>query len=309
MFCLQLLTHAANEFWKTFAKLDIELKMKGKQIISVSVSNEQLVAENCQLQKKIIDFKLNVEGAEHSEKQLKENLNDSKKEFKKTQTSLKNLNGVNRTLKEKIVELENESSYLSDTFKIKHEIIDDLKSEDLKLTPPLNSTNSTNTPIVPLPTTRSEPARNIMDTDKQVATMCTHSGCFLRQPYFPQTPPPSKYLYPPSSIRLLTASVNNYKDFQTLHSKHHCEECSEGALFHNYHEIVHYPNPGPNGGTMGSQFRSCPNNQNARITIVNTSRNEKRRSPKINITCKQCANKFTSQENLAFHMKRSHGFK
>jgi hypothetical protein len=62
---------------------------------------------------------------------------------------------------------------------------------------------------------------------------------------------------------------------------HECEECAEGALFHNYREIVQYPNSGPCGGTYGSPVTTCPNNPNANVTMLKTEDKSKHKNNRV----------------------------
>ena len=143
---------------------------------------------------------------------------------------------------------------------------------------------------------------------------CDHYGCFLRQPNPPASHFPSKkstYIYPPDNIRLLPYSVPTYQDFRSLHADHECEDCSDGSLFSNYHEIVHYPDPGPCGGTSGSQVKSCPNHPNAEISIKTSSDpgGNKTKHKRKTFKCNFCAQYFSKPEHLTFHMNRLHGQK
>ena len=120
--------------------------------------------------------------------------------------------------------------------------------------------------------------------------------------------PSSKHSYicPPANIRLLPLSVSTYQAFRSLHLSHACEECSEGSLIFNYHGIVQYPDPGPCGGTSGSQVRSCPNHPNAKISILPNRNQEKSRTRKKTFKCNPCGDSFSNQTNLIFHMNRNH---
>ena len=58
-------------------------------------------------------------------------------------------------------------------------------------------------------------------------------------------------------------------------------------FFYNYHEVVHYPDPGPCGGTSGSQVRLCPNNSHAKISISisKTAEKEDTGSRLLSVAC------------------------
>ena len=135
---------------------------------------------------------------------------------------------------------------------------------------------------------------------------CLHYGCCLRQPISPpKTQLKPNYVPPPPNIRLLPRIVSSYEAFRRLQTSHRCEECEDGSLFYNYHEMVQYPAPGPGGGTYGSPVPCCPNSPSAAdIEILSTE--EKRKYKKRNINCKFCDQKFFEKANLNFHLNRIH---
>jgi hypothetical protein len=138
---------------------------------------------------------------------------------------------------------------------------------------------------------------------------CPHQACFLRQPSNPPPPPPGQKIFhvaPPSNIRLLPRTVPSYQAFRSLQSGHECEECEKGALYNNYYEMVHYPDPGPCGGTSGSPVVTCPNNPSASLKVLMNNLDERKKVLRRNICCKLCEKKFMTKENLSFHMKRIH---
>ena len=98
--------------------------------------------------------------------------------------------------------------------------------------------------------------------------------CFLRQPSYPSPSPGQTILHipPPSNIRLLPRTVHSYQVFRSLQTTHECEECDKGALFNNYYEMVHYPDPGPCGGTSGSPVVTCPNHPNSSSILLSDTR-------------------------------------
>ena len=137
---------------------------------------------------------------------------------------------------------------------------------------------------------------------------CHHvPQCTLKQPKASQVDQPkSPSSYPPSHIRLLPLEVSSLQDFRELaKTNHECEECEEGALFNNFQEIVYYPDPGLCGGTSGSPVKSCPNNQNSRIVVRETTENIVKFKWR-NFKCKQCDHRFSKKANLNFHIKRKH---
>lgn len=135
------------------------------------------------------------------------------------------------------------------------------------------------------------PNNNSMDTNINITNCCHVPQCILRHP---NPPPPfgpiTSYEFycpitPPPNIRLLPYEVPSFKMFQSLRTDHQCEDCAIGALYHNYHEMVHYPDPGPCRGTSGSQVMSCPNNPNTSITIIENKKLEKKKYKKRSFQC------------------------
>jgi hypothetical protein len=123
---------------------------------------------------------------------------------------------------------------------------------------------------------------NIFSTNSSTESQsdCPHQAWFLRQPSSTPPPPPGQKIFhvaPPSNIRLLPRTVPSYQAFRSLQSSHECEECEKGALYNNYHEMVHYPDPGPWEGTSGSPVATCPNNKNANLKVLMNSLEEKRK--------------------------------
>ena len=147
---------------------------------------------------------------------------------------------------------------------------------------------------------------------------CCHiPQCYLRDP---QPPPPflplnwvehSEYYEPrpPPNIRLLPNEVENVEIFHSLSTKHQCEECDSGSMFENHHELVYYPDPGPCGGTSGSQIKTCPNNPNAtNIKVLAISQPRvpywKQHKSKKRFRCNICDRRFEKMSNLTFHVNR-----
>ena len=117
----------------------------------------------------------------------------------------------------------------------------------------------------------------------------------------------------PPQIRLLPMDVSSIHAFNSLHNDHLCEDCEPGAIFHNHHEIVHYPDPGPQGGTSGRQVKTCPNNVNASGIKVLTLQEEYLPQWKIQKNNQKkfkyavCEQKFKTQNQMIFHLNRKHG--
>ena len=146
-----------------------------------------------------------------------------------------------------------------------------------------------------------------------IRTMCNHYPlCLMRHPIPPPpfAPITSFEFYtpvlPPPNIRLLPNEVQSYQIFCSLRNDHKCEECAAGALYHNYHEMVHYPDPGPCGGTSGSPVMSCPNNPNASICILKSKKPTKINSKKKSFQCEVCSDIFEILSKLIFHKNRKH---
>ena len=139
---------------------------------------------------------------------------------------------------------------------------------------------------------------------------CHHAPqCLRRHPN-----PPTHYAptsaqnrpNPPPNIRLLPREAETFQIFNQLSScNHECEECSEGDLFHDFHEMLHYPDPGPCGGTSGSPVKSCPNNPFSQIEVFSSPQISKKIIKKC-FKCDVCSQSFTLMSNLVFHRNRIH---
>ena len=70
--------------------------------------------------------------------------------------------------------------------------------------------------------------------------------------------------------------------------------------------MVHYPDPGPCGGTSGSPVVTCPNNPNGTSIILMDATEDRIKVLRRNICCKLCEKKFMNKENLTFHMNMMH---
>ena len=151
--------------------------------------------------------------------------------------------------------------------------------------------------------------------------LCKHSPqCLSREPKIPPASFPlswadhHNFFEPrtPPNVRLLPESVSSVHAFHSLKNDHHCEDCEPGALFHTYYEMVHYPDPGPQGGTSGSQVKTYPNNQNATVIRLLTLPDENlphwkiQRMNQKKFKCPACAEKFKTQVQMLFHMNRKH---
>ena len=154
---------------------------------------------------------------------------------------------------------------------------------------------------------------NSNSLDSLASIMCSHvPQCILRDP---NPPPPfapltSNEFYnppiPPPNICLLPDEVQSYQIFLSLKNDHSCEECTAGALYNNYHEMVHYPDPGPCGGTSGSPVMSCPNNPNTSIRILANKDPASSKFKKRTFRCDICSDRLLSLSNLIFHRNRKH---
>jgi hypothetical protein len=63
--------------------------------------------------------------------------------------------------------------------------------------------------------------------------------------------------------------------------------------------MVHYPDPGPRGGTSGQQVRSCPNHQNANIRFIEIKESKKFKK-KRKFRCDSCSQEFSKRKHLIF---------
>ena len=305
---------------------DNENKLEDKYS-DVANENKTLKLKTFMLEKKIIELKEALDKQNIDNKELSDVLDESQKELNKKQKSLKQLNNKNEYLQKLLESSESETEVLTynlkeyaTLIKTKEEKIHELKAkinESPIILPAISK--STNTPSVQCSTTATQYECSNATTNMSMSMAkpitislnkdCTHSGCFLRQPKTPAHFPHSKplYLAPPPNIRLLPRNVYTYQDFRNLHISHECEECTDDSLFYNYHEIVSYPDPGPCGGTSGSQVKTCPNHPNSKITIT-AIQDQKRNENKRTLKCISCSKKFSNQGNLIFHMNRIHGW-
>ena len=71
--------------------------------------------------------------------------------------------------------------------------------------------------------------------------------------------------------------------------------------------MVHYPEPGPGGGTSGQQVKSCPNHPNAKIRIIEVK--ETKKFKKKRFRCDSCSDRFSEMMHLTFHRNREHSLK
>jgi hypothetical protein len=173
------------------------------------------------------------------------------------------------------------------------------------------------TPWPPLPTcsrpppTAEQPCKSVKSSSH---SDCNHKPqCITREP---NPPPPfapitAHEFYsppdPPPFIKLLPSEVETFQDFKNLNSSHKCEECEQGGLYSNFHQMVHYPDPGPCGGTSGQPVKSCPNHPNAEIRIVAVK--EAKKFKKKKFSCDACSDRFSETMNLIFHRNRKHKLK
>ena len=271
---------AAEISYQKISKLEKELKLIFKQNEAVTTFNKKLEDHNARLENEMEEIRDSLENETNQRTKLEEVVSDAQTDLKKSKKYVKQLTKRNETL-------ESESKNLTAMINAKDDEIEKFKAKSVEpgLENPSTESKATNTPCILYSTTSTQSLPNsippIISKDlanNKVMDKCTHSsGCFIRQPktppYFPS--PKCSYNPPPSNIRLLPFSVSTYQDFRNLHSSHECEECTVGSLFHNYHEIVQYPDPGPCGGTSGSRVKSCSNNQNSKITIMNIRCEEK----------------------------------
>jgi hypothetical protein len=210
------------------------------------------------------------------------------KESAKKEKTINKMKTKKEDLEESVLVRKNQNS----------ELLTKLKSCESKLSKLETTIAEQSKPII-LSTNSSEPT----ETEE---TGCPHLACFVRQPSSP-LPSPGRNIFhipPPSNILILPRSVESYQVFRSLQRIHECEECEKGSLFNNYYEIVHYPDPGPCGGTSGSPVVTCPINPNS-VIFVDT-REDRKKLLRRNIGCKLCEKKFVKKENLTFHMNRMH---
>jgi hypothetical protein len=192
--------------------------------------------------------------------------------------------------------------------------MDPFSLTSLLSTPPPQTIHS---PWPPLPAPSLKPPSSGTQLYKKIKSGshlsqdCNHTPqCILRDsnPPPPFAPITAHEFYsppdPPSFIKLLPSEVQTYQEFKNLNSSHKCEECVEGGLFSNFHQMVHYPEPGPGGGTSGQQVKSCPNHPNAKIRIIEVKDAKKSRKKKF--SCDTCNDRFSDSMHLTFHRNRKH---